>query len=172
MLQRGILKPVLPEIEPERLCDLEALIATEREAAIEPVGLRRLSGLLPREPLIAEKVAARLKLSNRSRKRLACAASPELYSSPRSLAYRVGVECAVDRLLLGGQSHEARAISGWKPPRMPVSGGSLIARGLVEGPIVARTLRQIEDRWVDGGFPDGDALEKIVSESLAAAKAS
>ncbi len=47
---------------------------------------------------------------------------------------------------------------------MPVSGGSLIARGLVEGPIVARTLRQIEDRWVEAGFPDGDALEKIVSE--------
>ena len=169
MLQRGILKPVLPEVEPERLCDLEALIAAEREAAIEPVGLRRLSALLPREPLIAEKVAARLKLSNRARKRLACAASPELFSSPRSLAYRAGVECAVDRLLLSGQAHEARAISGWKPPRMPVSGGSLIARGLVEGPIVARTLRQIEDRWVEAGFPDGDALEKIVSESLAKA---
>jgi len=169
MLQRGILRPVLPEIEPERMCDLEALIAAERGAAIEPEGLRRLSALLPREPLIAEKVAARLKLSNRARKRLACAASPELFSSPRSLAYRAGVECAVDRLLLGGQAHEARAISGWKPPRMPVSGGSLIARGLVEGPIVARTLRQIEDRWVEAGFPNGDALEKIVSESLAKA---
>ena len=169
MLQRGILKPVLPEIEPERLCDLEALIATERDAAIEPVGLRRLSALLPREPLIAEKLAARLKLSNRARKRLACAASPKLFSSPRSLAYRAGVECAVDRLLLSGQAPEARAISEWKPPRMPVSGGSLIARGLVEGPIVARTLRQIEDRWVEAGFPDGDALEKSVSESLAKA---
>ena len=169
MLQRGVLKPVLPEIEPERLCDLEALIATERDAGIPAEGLRRLSALLPRDPLTAEKVAARLKLSNRARKRLACAASPELYSSPRALAYRVGVECAVDRLLLGGQAHEARAISGWKPPRMPVSGGALIARGLVEGPIVARTLRQIENRWVEAGFPDGDALEKIVSESLAKA---
>ncbi len=39
MLQRGILKPVLPEIEPERLCDLEALIAAERDAGIEPVGI-------------------------------------------------------------------------------------------------------------------------------------
>ena len=50
MLQRGILKPVLPEIEPERLCDLEALIAAERDAGIEPDGLRRLSALLPRDP--------------------------------------------------------------------------------------------------------------------------
>ena len=167
MLQRAIMKPVLPEIEPERLCDLEALIAAERDAAIGPAGLRRLSALLPRDPLIAEKVAARLRLSNRARKRLACAASPELFSSPPALAYRGGVECADDRLLRGGQAPEARAISGWKPPRMPVSGGSLIARGLVEGPVVARTLRQIEDRWVEAGFPDGDALEKIVSESLA-----
>jgi poly(A) polymerase len=172
MLQRGILKPVLPEIEPERLCDLEALIAAEGDAGIEPAGLRRLSALLPRDPLTAEKVAARLKLSNRARKRLACAASPELFSSPRSLAYRVGSECAVDRLLLAGQAHEARAIANWKPPRLPVSGGSLIARGLVEGPIVAKTLRQIEQRWVEAGFPAGDALETIVSESLAAAKAS
>jgi poly(A) polymerase len=166
MLQRGILKPVLPEIEPERLCDLEALIAAEAEGGIDPVGLRRLSALLPREPLIAEKIAARLKLSNRARKRLACAASRELHSSPRSLAYRVGSECAVDRLLLAGQAHEARAIEQWKAPRLPVSGGSLIARGLVEGPIVARTLRQIEDRWVESGFPTGEALERIVSESV------
>ena len=172
MLQRGILKPVLPEIEPKRLGDLEALIAAERDAGIEPDGLRRLSALLPRDPLTAEKIAARLKLSNRARRRLACAASPELFSSPRSLAYRVGSECAVDRLLLSGQAHEARAIANWKPPRLPVSGGSLIARGLVEGPIVARTLRQIEHRWVEAGFPAGDALETIVSESLAEAKAS
>jgi poly(A) polymerase len=170
MLQRAILKPVLPEIEAERLCDLEALIAAEGEAEIEPSGLRRLAALLPRDPLTAEKVAARLKLSNRARKRLACAASPEMFSSPRSLAYRVGVECAADRLLLAGQANEARAISNWKVPRLPVSGGSLIGRGLVEGPIVARTLRQIEHSWVEAGFPSGDALEKIVSESLAAAK--
>ena len=78
MLQHSILKPVLPEIEPERLCDLEALIGAEREAGIQPSGLRRLAALLPRDPLTAEKVAARLKLSNRARKRLACAASPEL----------------------------------------------------------------------------------------------
>ena len=113
MLQRGILKPVLPEIEPERLCDLEALIAAEREAGIEPVGLRRLSALLPREPLIAEKVAARLKLSNRARKRLACAASPELFSSPRSLAYRAGANArSTGCCSAGKRMKRARSPSG------------------------------------------------------------
>ena len=50
MLQRGILKPVLPEIEPERLCDLEALIAAERDAGIEPDPLRRLAALASARP--------------------------------------------------------------------------------------------------------------------------
>ena len=58
--------------------------------------------MLPPDPLLAEKVAARLKLSNKARKRLACAADRELAANPEALAYRVGVECAVDRLLLGG----------------------------------------------------------------------
>ena len=42
MLGRAILKPILPEIEPERLRDLEALIAAEWDAQIEPDALRRL----------------------------------------------------------------------------------------------------------------------------------
>jgi poly(A) polymerase len=45
----------------------------------------------------------------------------------------------------------------------------LIARGLPEGPVVARTLRRIEDRWVDAGFPEGDEFEAIVADALGAA---
>jgi hypothetical protein len=32
-------------------------------------------------------------------------------------------------------------------------------------------LRAIENRWVDAGFPDGDALETIVAAALAEAQA-
>src|SRR4051812_6974512 len=53
MLQRGILKPVLPEIEFERLGNLKALIPAEQQAGIAPDPLRRLSALLPRDPEIA-----------------------------------------------------------------------------------------------------------------------
>jgi poly(A) polymerase len=45
----------------------------------------------------------------------------------------------------------------------------LIERGLKEGPIVARTLKAIEERWVEAGFPRGEAFEKIVAEALASA---
>jgi poly(A) polymerase len=168
MLQRGILAPVLPEIEPGRLCDLEGLIASERQAGIAPDPLRRLSALLPQEPALAERVAARLKLSNKARKRLSCAASAELNASPQALAFRAGTECAIDRLLRAGRSADAAAISQWKVPRLPIGGGALIARGLKEGPVVARTLRRIQDRWVEEGFPTGEAFERIVAEALAA----
>ena len=167
MLQRNILKPVLPEIEPERLSDLEALLAAEQEAGIAPDPLRRLAALLPRDPALAEDIAARLRLSNKARKRLACAESSDPSSSPHALAYRQGTDCAVDRLLLAGRTADAAAVSRWEAPRLPIAGGSLIKRGLAQGPAVARTLRRIEDRWVDEGFPTGDAFERIVNETLA-----
>jgi poly(A) polymerase len=166
MLQHGILKPVLPEIEPERLCDLEALVAAERRAGMVPDAIRRLAALLPRDPDVAEAIAVRLKLSNKARKRLACAGTPDLFSLPRTLAYRVGSECAADRLLLAGRPDEAAEIAGWKAPRLPIGGGGLIELGLPEGPIVAKTLKAIEDRWVEAGFPSGEAFERIVKQAL------
>jgi poly(A) polymerase len=170
MLERDILKPVVPEIVSGRVANLEALVAAEREAGIEPDPLRRLVALLPSDSAIAEDVAVRLKLSNRARKRVACAARTELFSSPESLAYRVGTACAVDRLLLSGKSADAALISSWKAPRLPIGGGVLIARGLAEGPIVAKTLRRIEDRWIEAGFPAGDEFERIVNDALEAAR--
>jgi poly(A) polymerase len=166
MLEHGILTPVLPEIRPERVAALEAVVAAERKARLRPDPLRRLAALLPSDPKVAEAIAVRLKLSNKARKRLACMASSELGSSPQALAYRLGSECAADRLLLAGRAADAAAISTWKAPRLPISGGALIARGLVAGPIVARTLRRIEADWLEAGFPDGEALDRIVAEAL------
>jgi poly(A) polymerase len=169
MLERGILRPILPEIEIARLADLTALISAEREARIDPEALRRLAALIPRKSEIADDIAARLRLSNKAKKRLACAAEHELGSRPQALAYRVGVECAVDRLLLAGRAHAATEIAGWKAPRLPIGGGVLIKRGLAEGPAVAQTLRTIEQHWVEQGFPTGDAFERIVEEALRSA---
>lgn len=167
MLQRAILAPVLPEIELKRLPDLQALIASEREAGIDPDPLRRLAALLPSDPAVADDIGARLRLSNKARKRLVCDAGMEPYASAEALAYRLGTECAVDRLLLDRRADDAKAVARWKTPRLPIAGGVLIKRGLPEGPIVAKTLRQIEDEWVKAGFPTGADFERIVSEALA-----
>ena len=170
MLERKILKPVLPEIEASALPILRALGTSEGAAGVEPDALRRLAAILPRDQLTAEEVAVRLRLSNKARKRLACTASADLDLSPQALAYRVGADCAVDRLLLAERNQDAVKVASWKPTRLPVKGGDLIKRGLKEGPVVARTLRQIEDEWVRAGFPSGDALDDIVDRALADAR--
>ena len=170
MLENGILRPVLPEIERSAAARLEALVSAEAEAGIPSDPLRRLAALLPRDPPLADRVAARLKLSNKARKRLACAATPDLAENVQALAYFIGCECAVDRLLLAGKAGPANGLADWRPPRLPVSGGMLIERGLRQGPEVARTLKVIERRWVDLGFPTGADLKDIVSDALASAQ--
>lgn len=169
MLDRAILKPILPEIEMKGLANLRALITAEREAGTAPNPLRRLTALLPRQEELADDIAVRLRLSNKARKRLACAGSEDLGFSPQALAYRVGAECAVDRLLLAGRPGDISAIASWHRPRLPISGGQLIKRGIAEGPIVAKTLRSIEDQWLKAGFPAGEEFEKIVARELAKA---
>jgi len=169
MLDRGIFRPVLPEIAATTMPSLDLLIAAEHSANFAPDPLRRLSALLPRDPLLAEKIAVRLKLSNRSRKRLACAAENDLAANPNALAYRTGLACATDRLLLADRPAEAAALQDWPIPKLPIGGGALVARGITAGPSVARTLKAIEDSWVDAGFPTGDAFKTIVSSHLATA---
>ena len=76
----------------------------------------------------------------------------------------------MDRLLLASRGEDAARIAKWQAPRLPVGGAALMARGLPEGPIIARTLRAIEDRWIAAGFPRGDELDAIVAEALASAR--
>ena len=58
-------------------------------------------------------------------------------------------------------------IADFVPPRLPISGGQLIARGVPEGPAVARTLKRIEDAWESAGFPQGEDFERMVAKALA-----
>lgn len=164
MHERGLFAPVVPEIsQVERL---GALVEAERTAGTRSDALRRLAALLPADPATAERVAARLKLSNKAKKRLSSAADAQLGRNPRALAYRIGSEGAIDRLLLAGQTADAKAVAKWTPPRMPIGGGDIIARGVPEGPEVARTLRRIEDSWEAAGFPTGEPFERLVEEAL------
>jgi poly(A) polymerase len=165
MIARGILRPVLPEMEEaERL---RALIAAEAESGFEPDAIRRLSSLLPRDPDAAAKIATRLKLSNKARKRIGLAAETDLGENPQALAYWIGAESAADRLLLAGRTEDAAALVEWPVPRLPISGGQLIKRGVPQGPLVARTLQAIERHWVAAGFPEGEAFKQIVVETIA-----
>jgi len=165
MIERGIFAPVLPEIADA--LRLATLARAEAKAGVAPDPIRRLAALLP-NPTAAANVGARLKLSNLQRRRLDSAMlAPD--SAPRALAYRIGVDFAVDRLLLAGES--TGDLDGWVPPRLPLSGGQLVAKGLAAGPDVARTLRRVEGRWIAEGFPDAERVIAIADDEVAHALA-
>jgi poly(A) polymerase len=166
MVERGILRPVLPEIEIDGVERLARLVRREAESGAAPHPLRRLAALLPADGSKAEAVAARLRLSNRSAKRLAAAArrDQEETRAPEALAYAIGAEEAVDRLLLGdGDPAMTAALADWQRPRLRLGGGDLIAMGLAAGPIVARTLQAIEREWAEAGFPSEASAQRALA---------
>ncbi|RQW40069.1 CCA tRNA nucleotidyltransferase [Novosphingobium sp. LASN5T] len=165
MAELGVLAQVLPEATAAGLDSLAALIASERREGLAPDALRRLAALLPADPPVAEQVAARLRLSIAQRKRLATAAARDgAVSDPRGLAYRLGREEALDRLLLAGAS--TMPLTGWDVPRFPLKGGEIVARGVGKGPDVARILRAVEARWIAEGFPDAARVGALLDAEL------
>jgi len=163
MAQLGILAVILPEGDP---AGLAALVAAERRTGAAADPLRRLAALLPADPAVAEQVGARLRLSTAQRKRLVTAAGRQGNADgARALAYRLGREEAIDRLLLDGQ--DIAALSGWEIPRLPIKGADIVARGVGAGPEVARVLRAVEARWVAEGFPGAQRVQELLGEALA-----
>jgi len=167
MRERGVLQVVLPEATRANIDALAALAAAERAAGIAPDPLRRMAALLPPSPPVAVAVASRLRLSKRQRERLACAAGriSSDADDPRALAYREGIACACDRLLLAGA--DVSPLAGWEAPEFPLKGGEIIARGIAEGPRIARLMRQAEAQWIAEGFP-GRARVKAILDALLA----
>lgn len=163
MAELGVLPVVLPEADPPAL---EALMATEKRREIAPDAIRRLAALLPAQPPLAEQVASRFRLSGPQKKRLATAAARAGEpGDPRALAYRLGLDSALDRLLIADA--DTSSLAGWEIPRFPLKGGEIVARGVSAGPEVARILRLVEDLWIAEGFPDRARVEEILDRELA-----
>jgi poly(A) polymerase len=160
MIESGIFKPVLPEVTDA--APVARLVVREAEAGIAPDALRRLCALIAPDPIVAEDIANRLKLSNAQRKRMVAVAgrADEDAKDPRALAYWQGVEVAVDRLLL--RTGDAKPLLGWTPPRFPITGGAIVARGVQAGPEVARILQAAERQWVAEGFPDSARAAALI----------
>jgi poly(A) polymerase len=178
MIEHGIFAAFLPEL----IIDAEAMLRQllEREASVGAAADfgRRLNAILPFEPATVEKVAARLKMSNRLRQEMVLRASiafPE-YGDPQQcaqvLAYRHGLAIARDLCLLCGTDAQWRvafqALNDWQVPVFPIGGGQLIKRGLTAGPVVAACLKSIEEKWIAEGFPDEDRTGQIADQCVVA----
>lgn len=167
MRELGVLQVVLPECGKHEVGKLGELVASERAAGIEPDAMRRIAAMLPAVPPVAETVSARLRFSRSQRDRLTCVARRDTrdVGNPQALAYDVGVECAVDRLLIAGENPSN--LLDWEVPKLPLKGGEIVARGVGKGPEVARILQAVEKRWVEEGFPPRERVETLLDEALA-----
>lgn len=167
MVEGGILTPVLPEVDQDGIARLALLIDRESDAAVAPSALRRLAALLPPDAHRTDMIGARLKLSNKARKRLAMALeNGPAAQSPRALGFRIGVEAAIDRILLDPAIplDDLSMLDDWTPPSLPIGGGALITRGLTPGPDVARALGEVQDIWIAEGFPEADRVAAIADQ--------
>lgn len=172
MLESGIFASFLPEIVSDAGEKLAKLAERETVSKSKPSAGRRLSAILPVDTAIVEKIAARLKLSNRLRADLVQLATHRCSSqSARQLAYAIGIENARDLVLLDFDDcrwmEERASLENWSVPELPIKGGDLIAKGLRAGPIVAKTLQAIERRWVAESFPVGPRVAEIVDQLVA-----
>jgi poly(A) polymerase len=167
MAQLGVLPMVLPEVDEQGLAALSALMTVEGQAEAAPAPLRRIAALLPADPPLVDKVAARLKLSTAQRKHLVVLAG-RATGDAKALAYQHGLDAARDLALLAGA--DPRSLDSWTVPQLPLKGGEIVQRGVGAGPEVARILRAVEARWVAEGFPDRTRVEALLVEELSASR--
>jgi poly(A) polymerase len=174
MLDARIFASFLPEVLPNAGDILTDLHDREATSGAAPSATRRLSAVLPADPVLVEKVAARLKLSNRMRADLVqLAAHRTTGQTARQLAYAIGPENARDIVFLSyvddRWASELASLNGWSVPELPIKGGELIAKGLRAGPVVAKTLQAIEAQWVAESFPPEARLLEITDQLVAEA---
>jgi poly(A) polymerase len=163
MAELGVLEVVLPEAD---VAALAALVAQEAKQAVAPDPLRRLAALLPADAPLAEAVASRFRLSGAQKKRLALAAGRDGEAGDaRALAYRLGRDAALDRLLLASAS--VAPLTGWEVPTFPLKGGEIVSRGVKAGPEVARILQSVEAKWVAEQFPGPGRIGELLDAELA-----
>jgi poly(A) polymerase len=180
MVENGIFAPFLPELSDFASPALKRLVEREQQRDQSVSLPARLLTLLPADAIAVDKVAARLKLSNRLRESLAkrLTMPQPTPQNIRAIAYRSSIDCARDVAMLNADDAilpECLAkLEGWSIPQIGLKGGELIGLGLPAGPLVARTLQAIEANWISEDFPpqarQAEIARQAVAEALSAAK--
>jgi poly(A) polymerase len=174
LFDHGLLVAVLGGVP--RLERFKRLVAIEAAAGRGPDAALRLAALAVFVAEDAERVAARLHLSNAERAVLALGAGdhaanglPEEGAAKR-LLYRLGATDYPARVMIGWADASAAPgdrswrealtlVERWQAPVFPLKGSDLAALGKVEGPALGALLRRLEAEWVAEGFAaDRDRL--------------
>lgn len=167
MRQTGVLSAVLPESEKWGIDTLPRLIVAEQKGNWQVDPLLRLMAIVPPSQGTINKMADRLRLSNRDRKRLlGWAASDEPKPDLDQVRffrwlYGQDLQGAGDRLRLAiARSNGDGASYGrqlgwsedWHRPEFPLRGQHLLDFGMQAGPEISRTLSRLEKHWVESDF--------------------
>ncbi|MFN3453148.1 MAG: CCA tRNA nucleotidyltransferase, partial [Sphingorhabdus sp.] len=135
----------------------------------------RLLSILVSDPVAVDKVAARLKLSNKMRESLAnrLNAGMPTGANIRAIAYRFDNDTARDVAMLLADDDALMlclaCLEDWVSPNMHIKGGDLIKIGLPAGPLVAKTLQQLEAVWIAEDFPASDRQSELAGQLVDAA---
>jgi poly(A) polymerase len=172
MIANGIFTPFLPELSGSAADDLLHLVEREVQYA-QPISLpARFLALLTDEIVAADKVAARLKLSNKMREGFAqrLRAGVPTPFNVRAIAYRADIDTARDAVMLYAIDADVPEclvrLEQWDIPTLSIKGGELINMGLPPGPIVAKTLQAIEAAWIEEGFPDAARQREMAEQAV------
>jgi tRNA nucleotidyltransferase/poly(A) polymerase len=152
-----------------RLMRFARLVAAEQALGLAPDAALRLAALAVFVGEDAERLAARLRLSNAEQAVLALGADdhaaaelPDEAAAKRAL-YRLG-RCTFEAHVLlasadagvppDDQSWQQalRLADRWQAPEFPLRGPDIMALGDVKGPAIGEILRRVEAEWVAGGF--------------------
>jgi poly(A) polymerase len=162
------------------------LVAFEAAAGLKPSPARRLAVLGARVREDAERIAARLRLSNAERDRLASAVmrgrrltAPPDSRAARRLLYDAGTDFYRDAIAYAAAWRDGDAAAWreaaslperWAPPKFPIGGREAMGGGL-SGPAVGEMLRALEAWWIAEDFrPNEAALRGRLQQMLAAAQ--
>lgn len=172
MIRNGIFTPFLPELSGSAADDLQHLIERETQCA-QPVSLpARFLALLTRDAAAVDKVAARLKLSNKMREGFAQRLRAGLPTpfNVRAIAYRADIDTARDAVMLYAVDVDVQEclarLEQWDIPTLSVRGGELIGMGLPAGPLIAKTLQAIEAAWINEDFPDAARQRELAEQAV------
>ncbi len=163
----GLLTDILGGVP--RLMRFERLVAAEEALGLAPDAALRLAALAVFVEEDAERLAARLRLSNNELAVLALGAEdhavaelPDEAAAKRAL-YRLG-PCRFEAHVLLASADAGmhpdnqawrqalRLADRWEVPELPVRGSDIMALGEAKGPAIGEVLRRLESEWVAGGF--------------------
>lgn len=163
---------------------MAGVVAAEAVAGEEPDAMLRLSGLAIATSDDIPRVARRLRLSTEERKSLLVIDREALAKlgtidghRARAIVYREGAAAArrqalalaaivPERLQEAALLRETAAT--WQPPRLPVSGADVMARGMRPGPAIGALLGELEAWWIAEDFPPPDRTLQQLEAYLAA----